>query len=47
MLGNLRTVEIENYEYVRKDGNQKKLKIRLICFSNLEYGINIYQKHMK
>ena len=30
-----------------QDGGRTIMKIRVTCFENLEYGINIYQKQMK
>ena len=44
VLIDLKIQEIIKNENVGKDGNRQIPKICLMCFENLEYGINIFQK---
>ena len=41
---NIKKLEIQHFENVGKDVCRTILKIRLICFGNLEDGIKIFQK---
>ena len=43
-FGNLEMSETDLFGDFGKDGNRQNLKIRLVCFENLEHKINIFQK---
>ena len=44
ILTNLKMLEVGNFENVGKGGHRQIVKIRLILFESLGYGVNISQK---